>query len=44
MPVLPTARSGSGGEGADDDDNLIVFPPMADDKSHIFIYSVHVQS
>ena len=26
----------------DDDDNLIVFPPGADDNSYILIYSVHI--
>ena len=30
-------------ECLDDDDNLIVFPPKADDNPDTFIYSIHLR-
>ena len=36
---IPTRRAGK--VPTIDDDNLIVFPPKADDNSWVFVYSIH---
>ncbi len=41
--IFITSKGFMGLAPLNDDDNLIVFPPKADDNSNIFIYSIHVQ-